>query len=65
MIEVKRGGKMLFIGFASIYPEEMEVLLPFETKMHLTALPTTYIVKYKGDVEREDEMIMSKFAITA
>jgi hypothetical protein len=64
-ITIVPGTKALFVGFASIYPEEFEVLLPFETKMTLTALPTTYIVSYEGDAVLQDMMIVSKFAITA
>ena len=64
-ITIKQGTKALFVGFASIYPEELEVLLPFETKMTLTALPTTYVINYEGDAVLEEMMVISKFTITA
>ena len=64
-ITIKQGTNALFVGFTSIYPEELEVLLPFETKMTLTALPTTYVINYEGDAVLQEMMVISKFAITA
>jgi len=62
-ITIERGSPALFVGFASVYTEEFEVLIPAESKMKLTALPATYRVSWDGDCVKTVDMIMTKFLL--